>query len=747
MSKIILLTALLVAGAALAQQLPGQPYASYWFPDELLTWSPGTDPDAPYNRSFVELSDRSWGDTQCNAHATDDQGGVGALSIMYPSTSGNPSQGGTGIDTYAFGYWQYVDHLTFWGGSAGEGLILAPNPGVIDAAHRNGVPVYGTIFFPPTAYGGQIGWVWDFVQKEGNSFPVADALIEMTEHYGFDGWFINQETAGGNAQLAQDMRDLMLYVQENSDLHIQWYDAMTEGGDIVWQNALNTANDWYFEHEGRLVSEWMFLNFWWNAGRLESSADHARSLGRSPYELYAGVDVQANGYNTSVSWDAVFPEGEDHVTSLGFYCPNWTYSSSSGHLDFYERASRFWCGANRDPSNTETTHPWKGLAHYYAARTPITSFPFVSCFNTGQGYLTAVDGEVLSGMDWHNRGQQDVLPTWRWIAESPGTPLYPELCWDSAYDGGSCLRVSGDLSPGAGTMLYLYKTDASIEAADTLLVAWHADSAGQPSGMRVFYSLDYAPDVPVYSDIPSSTSAGWNVSRHPLAPHAGSTMALMGLDFNSSTSMPDYEALIGMMGVVRGTVDVPEPPSGLYVESFDQVSDTLGTVRLRWDHSPSEVRTYNVYRDDGDGRTFLWATPGNACFVPRLTRELSQDESTVLVEAVSPELGRSQTVSVTVEWETTGIEGPAGGGGPLLAPVASNPVTGPVELRFSLPVAGSVSLRAYDLSGRVTEQLLEAEMQAGEGTVPWDATALPAGIYILRLDCPSGTAVRRCLVL
>ena len=32
-----------------------QPFASYWFPLEILSWSPSTDPDAPYNRSGVLL--------------------------------------------------------------------------------------------------------------------------------------------------------------------------------------------------------------------------------------------------------------------------------------------------------------------------------------------------------------------------------------------------------------------------------------------------------------------------------------------------------------------------------------------------------------------------------------------------------------------------------------------------------------------------------------------------------------------
>lgn len=741
-----LLPVLLVAGAVLSQELPGQPYASYWFPNELLTWTPEGDPDAPYNRAGIQLADRSWGDTQCNAHATTDQGGVGVLSIMNPSTSGNPSQGGTGIDVYAFNYWQYVDHLTFWGGSAGEGLILAPNPGVIDAGHRNGVPVYGTIFLPPTAYGGQIQWVWDLVQKEGSTFPVADKLIEMTDYYGFDGWFINQETAGGNAQLAQDMRDFMIYIQENSDLHIQWYDAMTETGGISWQNALTANNDWFFQYGGDLVSQWMFLNFWWNSAGLVSSASLATSLGRSPYELYAGIDVQANGYNTGVNWDALFPEGEEHVTSVGFYCPNWTYSNASSHQAFYTRANRFWCGANRDPSNTETSHPWKGLAHYFAARTSVTSFPFVTNFNTGQGYLYAIEGEDLSQLDWHNRSQQDVLPTWRWIAESGGTPLYPEMCWDAAYYGGTCLKVSGDLNASNETMLYLYKTDAEIASSDSLVLVWYADSQGDPSGMEAAMSLSSNPGLFQYVEVPPADVAGWNVFKASLGSFAGSSMAIAGINFTSAVPMNDYTALIGRLGVTRGAVDIPQPPSGVFVEEFNQMDDTTGTVRLRWDHTPSECYTYNVYRlNPDDSRTFLWATPNNACFVPEVTRPGSEDQTVILVEAVSPEFGFSTAASTTIEWETSGLEGSSIG--LELGPMPSNPLTGNAVITYSLASAGSVSLRVYDLSGRIVQNLVDSEMQPGEHSVVWDTRALPAGVYMYTLEAGGRLLSRKCMIL
>ena len=745
--KLAILFVSIVSLTAFAQDLPGQPYASYWFPNELLSWTPDGDPDAPYNRSGIELGTRSYGDTQCNAHATMDQGGVGALSIMNPSTSGNPSQGGTGIDVYAFNYWQYIDHLTFWGGSSGEGLILAPNPGVIDAGHRNGVPVYGTIFLPPTAYGGQIQWVWDLVQKDGATFPVADKLIEMTDYYGFDGWFINQETAGGNVQLAQDMRDFMIYIQENSDLHIQWYDAMTEGGGVSWQNALNDNNDWYFQYGSDLVSQWMFLNFNWNSAKLTSSAAHAVSLGRDPYELYAGIDVQSSGYNTGgIDWNALFPEGADHVTSVGFYCPNWTYSNAASHQAFYTRANRFWCGANRDPSYTETTHPWKGLAHYFAARTPVTSFPFVTNFNTGQGYLYAIEGQELSSLDWHNRSQQDVLPTWRWIAESGGTPLYPEICWDTAYYGGSCLKVTGDLNSANETMLYLYKADAEIAADDSLVLVWYALSEGDPSGMEAAMSLASSPEVFQYVEVPAAETAGWNEFKAPLGSYSGSNLAVAGINFTSSSPLNDYTALIGRLGVTRGAVDIPEPPSGLYVEEFNQVNDTTGTIRLRWDHSSSDVYTYNVYRlNADDSRTFLWATPNNACFVPEVTRSPSEEQTVILVESVSPEFGFSTAVSTTISWETSGIE--SSSGGLFLTPPPENPVSGSAVLSFTLPSAGDVSLMVYDLSGRVVQRLLDSDMQAGEHSVNWNTRELPSGVYMYRLESSGGSVIRKCMVL
>ena len=118
---------------------------------------------------------------------------VVALSIMNSSTSGNAPRGINTFDANVFSYWQYIDQLVYWGGSSGEGIIVPPSPDVTDAAHRNGVPVLGTIFFPQTAQ--EVGMArYVLAKDEDGNFPIVEKMIEVANTYGFDGWFINQET-------------------------------------------------------------------------------------------------------------------------------------------------------------------------------------------------------------------------------------------------------------------------------------------------------------------------------------------------------------------------------------------------------------------------------------------------------------------------------------------------------------------------------------------------------------------------
>lgn len=128
------------------QAKTGQPFASYWFPNELLKWSPKTDPDALFNKGTIPLKKRV---TAAKSNGTQtDKGELMSLDIINQHTAGTPSQGFKSIQVYNPTQWQYVDVLVAWAGSSGEGIIIPPSADTIDMAHKNGVPVVGNCVFP-----------------------------------------------------------------------------------------------------------------------------------------------------------------------------------------------------------------------------------------------------------------------------------------------------------------------------------------------------------------------------------------------------------------------------------------------------------------------------------------------------------------------------------------------------------------------------------------------------------------------
>ncbi len=170
-----------------------QPESSYWFPAQLLEWEAQEDEDLIFNISTVPLAERVPAEELETVNETQNKDTkVMAVSIMNGSTSGNAPHGLNKMNANTFSYWQYVDTLVYWGGSSGEGLIVAPSPDVTDAGHKHGVPVIGTVFMPQAGHGGKMEWLDDLLTEKDGSFPVADKLIEVAQTYGFDGWFMNQ---------------------------------------------------------------------------------------------------------------------------------------------------------------------------------------------------------------------------------------------------------------------------------------------------------------------------------------------------------------------------------------------------------------------------------------------------------------------------------------------------------------------------------------------------------------------------
>ncbi|MFJ8487609.1 endo-beta-N-acetylglucosaminidase [Streptomyces sp. NPDC094038] len=631
------------------------PYASYFYPDSFPSGSPGTgitwrslktwtaagDPDLAFNAASVPLAAR-FTPTPANTTARSGQARVQSL-VSFGPTSGNPSQGSATADYYALTHWAYLDELVFWGGSAGEGLILAPNAPIVDAAHRHGVPVLGNIFLPPTAYGGQLQWTRDLVQTDATGhYPLAAQLVALAAAYGFDGWFVNAETGGGDTALGTAM---LGFVTELKSLaaaqgqRVTWYDAMTVNGTVSWQGALNSQNQAFFQ-----AADDMFVDFRWSASTLASSGTKAVQLGRSRYELRAGVDVESNGSNTSVNWDAMVPSSSAHITSVGFYRPEWTRNhlpASRTPGDFHAADDRFWTGRSLDPSQPDGTDPWRAPAVSVADRSTVTAVPFASVFNTGHGLRWYEDGAVTSDTPWNHLGLQDRLPSRRWSVRTSGTRPAVTFDFADAWRGGGSVLVDGALDQPA--VLDLYATRLPITAQTVVELTYRTDAGSVDVELAIATAEPgSAGTAPPYTYLPVDSGDGWSTATVPLTGLSGTVHAL-GVRLTATEGPVRWR--LGRIAVREGT-DTPAAPADPQITAADG-----GNLRLAWGAAPGAVRQYTLHRLLPDGtRRFLGATGQCAYHLAGLQPEQGETTARFEVRAVGELYTSSDPVTVTHTW-------------------------------------------------------------------------------------------------
>lgn len=63
-----------------------------------------------------------------------------------------------------------------------------------------------------------------------------------------------------------------------------------------------------------------------------------------------------------------------------------------------------------------------------------------------------------------------------------------------------------------------------------------------------------------------------------------------------------------------------------------------------------------------------------------------------------------------------------------------NPFNASTNINYTLAEAGNVSLKVYDITGRLVTILVDGFQEAGEHAVTWDASDLPSAIYFYRLE-------------
>ncbi len=643
-----------------------QPESPYWFPEQLLAWTPESDPDLAFNCSTVPLAARVDKEKLTPVNATQDKDfEVLAISIMNSSTSGNAPHGLNKFKCNTFSYWQYVDKLVYWGGSSGEGIIVAPSPDVTDMGHKNGVPVLGTLFFPQSAHGGKLAWLDTFLAKdEAGNFPMVEKLVLAAKTYGFDGWFINQESEGSEEEpLTKEHADLMrefIRAFKNSapDLELVYYDSMTVEGEMDWQNALTVKNAAYIiDEEGNSMADGMFLNFWWTEDALadqellKASAELADSLGVNKKHIYAGMDIQADGFLTPERWDMF----EESGLSLGLYCPNWAWSSASDLDDFANKENVIWVNSKGDPS-AEVTYSsetqWRGVSTYAIEKSPLSSLPFTTNFCVGNGYSFFLNGQQVSKLDWNNRSISDVLPTYRWIMEHEGNnSLSASYDVGNAWFGGNSLKLRGNMDAGTTSTIKLYAADLAVTEGVTFTTVAKANAS---AALSLVLDLDDGSEVTLAGDV--KPGAEWTTISYDLADVVGKSIRTISYEIKADEAKNGFELYFGNITIADPASFGESAVTTAAVDSSEFDEDAMyAGVRLSWE-ADTPAAYYEVFRINQDGTKSLLGVSNTTCFyINTLPRTDDTNLSNFEIIPVNAGLKEGTGAQVQMTWPNNAL--------------------------------------------------------------------------------------------
>ncbi|KAG9300211.1 hypothetical protein G9A89_002657 [Geosiphon pyriformis] len=441
---------------------------------ELEKWQPGTDQE---NIAKVSLRPRPEFRT---AKTREEKNKQETKLIVCHDMAGGYQEDYFKIG-YSIQYWQYVDTFIYFS----HKRVTVPPPQWTNAAHRNGVKIFGTYL---TEWEGAISenelWVRGPSSEENSqdtanndrsivSTFFADKLIQMAEYYKFDGWFINIEAPliGGTPHANQVIQFLnYLKIEMHRRIpgsEVLWYDSVTVDGAVAWQDQLNDLNFPFFR-----VSDGIFTNYTW---RQEYPAQSAITAGKKRRrDVFTGIDIWGRktygggGYTTYKALEVI----SKAKTSVALFAPAWTFEHL-GQENFWTNDRLFWLGgfSSQLPSKERenlgdvgTTVKNPGIVDYIQARYPPDNQSFYTNFSRGCGNKFFIDGKlVLENQDWYHLSHQSIQPN---MVAKELSPLTFDYSFEKSFQGGTSLLVSSN-NPSRPIVASLSLYDLDIELSTT----------------------------------------------------------------------------------------------------------------------------------------------------------------------------------------------------------------------------------------------------------------------------------------
>ena len=155
-------------------------------------------------------------------------------------------------------------------------------------------------------------------------------------------------------------------------------------------------------------------------------------------------------------------------------------------------------------------------------------------------------GTQVSEQSWNNRSLQDILPTWRWLKEG-GQAVHVDFDWETAYYGGSSLKLSGAIDANNPTHIKLYKTNLPIQK-DTEIALTYKTDLKKPN-MKLGVSFTDTPDQFVFFDVKKQSHNQWITDSFKLKKYSGKNIAAISLLVESDNEVKDFTTNIGEIKV------------------------------------------------------------------------------------------------------------------------------------------------------------------------------------------------------
>lgn len=500
--------------------------------------------------------------------------------------------------------------------------VTVPPATWIQAAHRNGVAVYGTLITEWEA--GAADTCALLHPATGKEIALRLAALMLKQ--GFQGWLVNLEAPlpdeDQSTALLAFLKHLRAACERAASTQVFpstgispviWYDSVCTDGRLRWQSALTPANSPFAAACGEV-----FLDYHWVPRHLDETlaflSQDTGCEGLQPENVAVGIDVFGRGCYSGGMWNThhAVRAVADKGLSVALFAPGWLYESGEAggclSVSRWKEANALFWGAQLPSQLRTPDKPSLEQAASLQAAAPSERLAVPSLMQglpTKQGSLvpTAID-EVLPWHALHWGGQG-------WSVQWP--------------DGKPVLRSSHAWS-AAGCLLHVHcpPGGCTVTLSDTV----RGTGPDPNDHVHVDVWLFEAGGCAAKDVVPLAYASTQQLADHPAAPHAIQISPSAASPTWSTPLPPPTSAGVPVSAEWRDvscSIDVPARPRGCDLLWVRWARDAEGWAG----HYGAEFGVLSAQASHPEARVVI-ALPGHAPGFPQDMSSLRDDQRLAL---------------------------------------------------------------------------------------------------------------------